>query len=61
VAPLLFDHRDAKSGLPAALAVAAVNVAPAQLPADDYIVSDRLVVERKALADDLGASSALGP
>jgi DNA excision repair protein ERCC-4 len=51
LAPLLFDHREAKSGIPAALIAAGVDVAPAQLPAGDYIVSDRLVVERKTGAD----------
>jgi DNA excision repair protein ERCC-4 len=51
VAPLLFDHREAKSGIPAALAAAGLDVAPAQLPAGDYVVSDRLVVERKTGAD----------
>lgn len=49
--PLLFDHREAKSGIPAALAAAGIDVAPAQLPAGDYIVSDRVVVERKTGAD----------
>ncbi len=48
---MLFDHREAKSGIPAALAAAGVAVAPGQLPAGDYVLSDRLVVERKTGAD----------
>src|SRR3954453_10399099 len=50
-APVLFDHRELKSGIPAALAAAGVDVAPAQLPAGDYVISDRVVVERKTGAD----------
>jgi DNA gyrase subunit B len=44
---ILFDHRETRSGVPAALTAAGIAVAPEQLPAGDYIVSDRLVVERK--------------
>jgi ERCC4-type nuclease len=51
VAPVLFDHREIKSGIPAALSAAGVAVAPGQLPAGDYVLSDRLVVERKTGAD----------
>jgi len=51
VAPVLFDHRETKSGIPAALAAAGVDLAPSQLPAGDYVLSDRLVVERKTGAD----------
>jgi len=48
---ILFDHREEKSGIPAALAAAGLSVVPARLPAGDYVVSDRLVVERKTGAD----------
>jgi hypothetical protein len=48
---ILFDHRETRSGVPAALEAAGIAVAPEQLPAGDYIVSDRLVVERKTGAD----------
>jgi DNA excision repair protein ERCC-4 len=48
---ILFDHRETRSGVPAALTAAGIAVAPEQLPAGDYIVSDRLVVERKTGAD----------
>src|SRR5215213_11747313 len=50
-APVLIDHREFRSGIPDTLARAGVPVAAAQLPAGDYVVSDRLVVERKTGAD----------
>jgi DNA excision repair protein ERCC-4 len=55
VAPVLYDHRESKSGVPAALERAGVPVAPAQLPVGDYVLSDRLIVERKT-GGDLAAS-----
>jgi ERCC4-type nuclease len=51
MAAVLFDHGEVRSGIPAALDAAGLDVAPAKLPAGDYIVSDRLVVERKTGAD----------
>ena len=48
---MLFDHREERSGIPGALAAAGIEVRPEQLPAGDYIVSERLVVERKTGAD----------
>jgi DNA excision repair protein ERCC-4 len=48
---ILFDHREARSGIPAALEAAGIAVAPERLPAGDYLLSDRLVVERKTGAD----------
>ena len=48
---MLFDHREERSGIPDALAAAGIEVRPEQLPAGDYIVSERLVVERKTGAD----------
>jgi ERCC4-type nuclease len=48
---MLFDHREARSGIPAALVAAGIEMRPEQLPAGDYIVSERLVVERKTGAD----------
>jgi ERCC4-type nuclease len=53
--PVLFDHREARSGVPAALAASGIDVAPEHLLAGDYVVSDRLVVERKT-GGDLAAS-----
>lgn len=54
-APVLFDHREAKSGIPEMLEDAGVRVAARQLPAGDYVLSDRVVVERKT-GSDLAAS-----
>ncbi|MBE2319383.1 hypothetical protein DVA67_025635 [Solirubrobacter sp. CPCC 204708] len=51
MAAVLFDHGEVRSGIPAALDAAGLEVAPARLPAGDYLVSDRLVVERKTGAD----------
>ncbi len=48
---MVFDHREARSGIPEALAAAGIDLEPEQLPAGDYVVSDRLVVERKTGAD----------
>jgi ERCC4-type nuclease len=48
---VVFDHREIRSGVPAALAAAGIAVSPEQLPAGDYVLSDRLVVERKTGAD----------
>ena len=48
---MLFDHRELRSGIPDALAAAGIDVVPEQLPAGDYVISDRLVVERKTGAD----------
>jgi len=50
-APILVDHRELRSGIPGALKRAGVPVAAAQLPAGDYVLSDRLIVERKTGAD----------
>src|SRR3954462_9019565 len=52
---LLFDHGERRSGVPAELARLSVAVQAARLPAGDYVLSDRLVVERKG-PTDLAAS-----
>jgi DNA excision repair protein ERCC-4 len=52
---LLCDHGERRSGVPAELERLGVDVQAARLPAGDYVVSDRLVVERKG-ATDLAAS-----
>jgi ERCC4-type nuclease len=52
---LVFDHGERRSGVPARLERLGVDVHGARLPAGDYIVSDRLAVERKG-ATDLAAS-----
>lgn len=51
MAAVLFDHGEVKSGIPAALDAAGLDVSAVRLPAGDYLVSDRLVVERKTGAD----------
>lgn len=52
---MLYDHREERSGIPRALADHGIPVAPEQLAVGDYILSDRLIVERKA-GGDLAAS-----
>jgi ERCC4-type nuclease len=49
--PVLYDHREERSTIPRLLADAGVAVEPAQLPVGDFVLSDRLVVERKTGAD----------
>jgi ERCC4-type nuclease len=48
---LLFDHGERRSGVPAELERLGVDVHGTRLPAGDYVLSDRLVVERKGPAD----------
>jgi ERCC4-type nuclease len=48
---VLCDHGERRSGVPAELERLGVEVAGARLPAGDYVLSDRLVVERKGPAD----------
>lgn len=46
------DHREERSGVPDLLRVEHdIEVLPRQLPVGDYVLSDRLVVERKTGAD----------
>src|SRR3954454_459458 len=52
---LLFDHGERRSGVPGELERLGVDVHGTRLPAGDYVVSDRLVVERKG-PTDLAAS-----
>jgi hypothetical protein len=55
VQPVLYDHREDASGLPALLDEAGVPLRAAQLPVGDYVISERVCVERKA-GSDLAAS-----
>jgi ERCC4-type nuclease len=48
---VLYDHREARSGIPDTLTASGIPVRAEQLPAGDYVLSDRLVVERKTGAD----------
>ncbi len=49
--PVLYDHREEGSGLPGLLRDAGLVLAAGQLPVGDYVVSDRVCVERKAGGD----------
>jgi ERCC4-type nuclease len=50
-APVLFDHRETISGVPQELERLGIPVRAGQLAVGDYVLSDRLVVERKTGAD----------
>src|SRR3954466_13978743 len=52
---LLFDHGERRSGVPDELERLGVDVHAMRLPVGDYVVSDRVVVERKG-PTDLAAS-----
>jgi ERCC4-type nuclease len=43
---ILFDHGEARSGIPQRLRELGLDVAPTRLPVGDYVLSDRLVVVR---------------
>jgi len=51
MAPVLYDHREAKSGVPRRLERRGVPTRAHPLAAGDYVLSDRLIVERKTGAD----------
>ena len=51
----LYDHREARSGIPDALRRAGFEATASQLPVGDYVLSERVVVERKT-GSDLAAS-----
>jgi ERCC4-type nuclease len=51
VTRVLYDHRESRSGIPRALADRGVAVEARSLAVGDYVLSDRLVVERKTGAD----------
>ena len=48
---ILYDHGEERSGVPAALRDAGIVATPSRLPVGDYILSDRVAVERKTGAD----------
>jgi len=50
---ILVDHRERCSGIPAMLRARDVQVSEEQLPVGDYIISDRVAVERKRATDFL--------
>jgi DNA excision repair protein ERCC-4/Fanconi anemia group M protein len=53
--PVLVDHRERNSVVPAALAAAGLDVELGDLPVGDYVIGHHLAIERKGPAD-LGAS-----
>lgn len=48
---IFYDHREASSGIPGLLALEGFTLTSAQLPVGDYVVSDRVGIERKTEAD----------
>jgi ERCC4-type nuclease len=52
---ILYDHRENRSGIPDELAARGIDLRASNLPAGDYVLSDRLIVERKS-GSDLAAS-----
>ena len=48
---VIYDHREERSSVPAMLDLAGVKIESAQLIVGDYIISDRIVIERKSAAD----------
>lgn len=51
MAELLYDHREEASGIPSILRERGIAVAAEQLPVADYIVSDKVAIERKSAED----------
>jgi ERCC4-type nuclease len=52
---ILYDHRENRSGIPDELLARGIELRASNLPAGDYVLSDRLIVERKS-GGDLAAS-----
>lgn len=50
--PLIYDHREERSMIPGLLALQGLDLEARALPVGDYILSDRVAIERKS-ADDL--------
>ena len=51
VAAIIYDHRELRSTVPGLLALEGLQLQERQLPVGDYILSERLAVERKSAAD----------
>jgi DNA excision repair protein ERCC-4 len=51
MADLLYDHREDPSGIPELLQREGLELEKAQLPIGDYVVSERLIIERKSGQD----------
>lgn len=52
---IVYDHREEASGIPGYLALAGIQMTSAQLVLGDYVISDKIIVERKS-ANDLTSS-----
>lgn len=52
---VVYDHREKKSGVPGLLVLQGLELESAQLPIGDYIVSDRMAIERKSPTDFAGS------
>ena len=52
---IIYDHREERSTIPGLLALEGFSMEAKQLPVGDYILSERLIIERKT-ANDLIAS-----
>jgi ERCC4-type nuclease len=48
---LLYDYREEKSGIPALLTFANIPIESKRLPVGDYLISDKMIIERKTAAD----------
>lgn len=48
---VVYDHREEKSGVPGLLALHGLEMEATQLPVGDYIVRERMAIERKSPAD----------
>ncbi len=55
IAGVLYDHREERSGIPQALRAAGIAATAARLHVGDYVISARVIVERKT-GSDLAAS-----
>lgn len=51
IASITYDHREERSGIPGLLLMEDLELEAAQLPVGDYLVSERLLIERKSIAD----------
>lgn len=49
--PVVYDHREERSGVPGLLVLQGIEVEASQLPVGDYIVSQRMAIERKSPTD----------
>lgn len=48
---VIYDHREERCSIPGLLDLSGVEIEPAQLAVGDYILSDRVAIERKSASD----------